>query len=314
MTGKCDQEVMNYFHNINDLVRWTKSYFSSHNIYYGHGTDNAFDEAIKIVLPTLGIPLPTEKNINSDPVTIRECNKVIYQVIRRVKERIPVAYLTNKAWFCSYEFYIDERVFIPRSPIGELIENFATWIWEEPKYILDMCTGSGCIAIACSYAFPQARIDAVDISAPTLAVTKHNIVFHGCQNRITPILSDLFHEINHKKYDMIISNPPYVKANDIINLPPEYQFEPVIALSPPGTDGLDIIRRILLLSSDYLTENGILICEVGYQQDYLIQQYPLIPFIWLEFNNGGKGVFMLKKSQLLAYKQYLATVRQEART
>ncbi|MEI4259967.1 MAG: 50S ribosomal protein L3 N(5)-glutamine methyltransferase [Candidatus Dasytiphilus stammeri] len=296
---------MNSFHNIHDLVRWTKNYLTSKNIYYGHGTDNAFDESVKIVLPTLGITSFPE-DIYSAPVNIIECQKVVKQVMRRVEERIPVAYLTNKAWFCGYEFYIDERVLIPRSPIGELIFNISTWIGKEPKYILDMCTGSGCIAIACSYAFPEALIDAVDISPPALAVTKYNIVFHGVQERVTPILSDLFNEINHKKYDIILANPPYVKANDIISLPPEYQFEPVIGLSPPGKDGLDIIRRLLLSSSDYLTDKGILICEVGYQQSSLTQQYPKIPFIWLEFNYGGKGVFMLKKSQLMVSKKYLS--------
>ncbi|MEI4269899.1 MAG: 50S ribosomal protein L3 N(5)-glutamine methyltransferase [Candidatus Dasytiphilus stammeri] len=295
---------MNSFQNIHDLVRWTKNYFTSKNIYYGHGTDNAFDEAIQIVLTTLGITSSPE-DIYYAPVNIIECQKVVKQVMRRVEERIPVAYLTNKAWFGGYEFYIDERVLIPRSPIGELLSHLSTWIWEEPKYILDMCTGSGCIAIACSYAFPQALIDAVDISAAALAVTKHNIVFHGVQERVTPILSDLFNEINHKKYDIIIANPPYVKADDIISLPPEYQFEPVIGLSPPGKDGLNIIRRLLLSSSDYLTDKGSLICEVGYQQSSLTQQYPKIPFIWLEFNHGGKGVFMLKKSQLMVSKKYL---------
>ncbi|WWP02528.1 MAG: 50S ribosomal protein L3 N(5)-glutamine methyltransferase [Candidatus Dasytiphilus stammeri] len=295
-------EVVNNMHTIQDILQWTVRYFSTKKIFYGHGTNNPWDEAVTLVFSTLSLPLNLSMNIYSRLTTIMERKRIVRLVIRRVNERIPVAYLTNKAFFCGYEFYIDERVLIPRSPIGELIEiQLSSLLNNKPKYILDMCTGSGCIAIACSYAFPTARIDAVDISVDALAVTEHNIAIHGVKKIVKPILSDLFNNLKPKNYDLIIANPPYVKTDDIKKLPKEYNFEPAIGLAA-GIDGLDIIRRILSRASDYLADNGILICEVGSNQSYLIDQYPNIPFIWLDFNYGGVGVFMVKKKQLISNK------------
>lgn len=301
-----EYEVISKMHTILDILRWTTSYFSAANIYYGHGTDNPWDEAVRLVLPTLLLPLNYPVNLYGARLTIQERQHLVKRIMRRVKERIPVAYLTNKAWFCGYEFYIDERVLIPRSPIGELIEsNFDSLIEEEPKYLLDMCTGSGCIAIACSHAFSKVRVDAVDISADALAVAEKNLAAHGVQNVVTPLLSDLFGNIAKNKYDIIISNPPYVKADEMSILPNEYHFEPVIGLVA-GADGLNFIRRIISSAADYLNDNGILICEVGNNQEHLIAHYPKVPFIWLDFNHGGEGVFMLTKVQLLANKKYMS--------
>ncbi|WWO99737.1 MAG: 50S ribosomal protein L3 N(5)-glutamine methyltransferase [Candidatus Dasytiphilus stammeri] len=305
MNAILPNKVMSQLQSIQDILDWTVSVFSKNEIFYGHGTDNPWDEAIRLVLPTLWLPLNLPRNLYLAKLTHLQRQRIINRVMRRVKERIPVAYLTNKAWFCNYEFYVDERVLIPRSPISELIEKkiILLLLPKKPKYILDICTGSGCIAIACSYFFPDAIIHAADISEDALTVAEHNIAFHHLNNFITPLCSDLFNDIS-KKYDLIISNPPYVGETKINYLPPEYGFEPQLGLMA-GMEGLEIIHRILLQASDYLNDNGILICEVGYHQQTLIEQYPDIPFIWLEFERGGYGVFMLKKKELMASKKYL---------
>ena len=195
---------------------------------------------------------------------------------------------------------------VPRSPIGELINNrFAGLINEQPQHILDMCTGSGCIAIACAYAFPEAEVDAVDISTDALAVTEHNIEEHGLIHHVTPIRSDLFRDLLKVQYDLIVTNPPYVDAEDMSDLPNEYRHEPELGLAS-GSDGLKLTRRILGNAPDYLSDNGILICEVGNSMVHLIEQYPDVPFTWLEFDNGGDGVFMLTKEQLVAAREHFS--------
>lgn len=230
----------------------------------------------------------------------------VERVIRRVNERIPVAYLTNRAWFCGHEFYVDERVLVPRSPIGELINNkFAGLISKQPQHILDMCTGSGCIAIACAYAFPEAEVDAVDISPDALAVAEQNIEEHGLIHNVIPIRSDLFRDLPKVQYDLIVTNPPYVDAEDMSDLPNEYRHEPELGLAS-GTDGLKLTRRILGNAADYLADDGVLICEVGNSMVHLMEQYPDVPFTWLEFDNGGDGVFMLTKEQLIAAREHFA--------
>ena len=260
-------EAVNELHTIQDMLRWSVSRFSAANIWYGHGTDNPWDEAVQLVLPSLYLPLDIPEDMRTARLTSSEKHRIVERVIRRVNERIPVAYLTNKAWFCGHEFYVDERVLVPRSPIGELINNhFDGLINHQPQHILDMCTGSGCIAIACAYAFPEAEVDAVDISTDALAVTEHNIEEHGLIHHVTPIRSDL----------------------------------------ASGSDGLKLTRRILACAPDYLTDDGVLICEVGNSMVHLIEQYPDVPFTWLEFDNGGDGVFMLTKAQLLDAREYFS--------
>lgn len=292
-------EAVSELHTIQDMLRWTVSRLNAANVYYGHGTDNPWDEAVQLVLPSVFLPLDIPEDMHTARLTSSERHRIVERVIRRVNERVPVAYLTNKAWFCDMEFYVDERVLVPRSPIGELISNrFSGILSEQPQHILDMCTGSGCIAIACAYAFPETEVDAVDISADALAVAERNIDTHGIENWVTPIRSDLFRELPPLQYDLIVTNPPYVDEEDMSDLPQEYRHEPVLGLAS-GSDGLKLTRRILACAPDYLIDNGVLICEVGNSMVHLMEQYPQIPFTWLEFENGGDGVFMLTKQQLV---------------
>lgn len=297
-------EAVAELHTIQDILRWTMSRFNAADVYYGHGTDNAWDEALQLVLPTLYLPLDIPDELLSSRLTPTERQRIIERVLRRINERIPVAYLTNRSWFCGHEFYVDERVLIPRSPIGELINNhFVGLLADEPQNILDMCTGSGCIAIACAYEFPEAEVDAVDISTDVLAVTEQNIENHGLTQRVIPICSDLFRDMPEVKYDLIVTNPPYVDAEDMDDLPEEFRVEPELALAA-GSDGLQLVRRILANAPRHLTDEGVLICEVGNSMVHLIDQYPEIPFIWLEFEFGGDGVFMLTREQLVEYSAH----------
>lgn len=302
-------EAVNELHTIQDMLRWSVSRFNAAEVYYGHGTDNPWDEAVQLVLPTLYLPMDIPEEMRNARLTLSERHRIVERVIRRINERIPVAYLTNKAWFCGHEFYVDERVLVPRSPIGELIDNrFAGLISGSPQHILDMCTGSGCIAIACAYAFPEAEVDAVDISGEVLEVTEHNIQQHGLEQQVTPIRSDLFRELPALRYDLIVTNPPYVDEEDMSDLPDEFRHEPELGLAA-GSDGLKLVRRILACAPDYLSDDGVLICEVGNSMVHLMAQYPDIPFVWLEFDNGGEGVFMLTRQQLLACADHFALYR-----
>ncbi|GKW28613.1 50S ribosomal protein L3 N(5)-glutamine methyltransferase [Pectobacterium brasiliense] len=302
-------EAVSELHTIQDMLRWAVSRFNAANVYYGHGTDNPWDEAIQLVLPSLYLPLDIPEDMYTSRLITSERQRIVERVIRRVNERIPVAYLTNKAWFCGLEFYVDERVLVPRSPIGELINNyFDEQLPKTPNHILDLCTGSGCIAIACAQAFPEAEVDAVDISSEALAVTEQNIQQHGLEYRVTPIRSDLFRDLPAIRYDLIVTNPPYVDEEDMSDLPHEFRFEPELGLAA-GNDGLDLVRRILACAPDYLSDDGVLICEVGNSMVHLIDQYPDIPFTWLEFDNGGDGVFMLTQSQLVDCKAHFSAYR-----
>ncbi|WP_044104770.1 50S ribosomal protein L3 N(5)-glutamine methyltransferase [secondary endosymbiont of Ctenarytaina eucalypti] len=286
-------------HTIQDVLRWTVSQFNGAPLYYGHGTDNAWDEALHLVLPSLVLPLEFPQEMYSSRLTARERAGVVEKVVRRINDRIPVPYLTNKAWFCGLEFYVDDRVLIPRSPIGELIiDHFRDLLPHPPEHILDMCTGSGCIAIACAYAYPHPKIDAVDIATRVLAVAEHNIQMHGVEHRVTPICSDLFRNLPPRAYDVIVTNPPYVDQEDMDDLPAEFHAEPVLGLSA-GSDGLNLVKRILAYATDYLAEDGVLICEVGNTMVHLIAEYPQVPFRWLNFSHGGDGVFMLTQQQLI---------------
>ncbi len=298
------EEAVNELHTIQDMLRWAVSRFSAADIWYGHGTDNPWDEAVQLVLPTLYLPLEIPEEMHNARLTSSEKKRIVERVIRRVNDRVPVAYLTHKAWFCGHEFYVDERVLVPRSPIGELINHrFTGLINSHPQRILDMCTGSGCIAIACAYEFPDAEVDAADISAEALAVTEQNIEAHGLLQQVTPLRSDLFRDLPALKYDLIVTNPPYVDAEDMDDLPDEYRHEPELGLAA-GSDGLVLVQRILANAADYLTDDGVLICEVGNSMVHMIEQYPEVPFTWLEFENGGDGVFMLDRQQLIEAMPY----------
>ncbi|MEI2563666.1 50S ribosomal protein L3 N(5)-glutamine methyltransferase [Vibrio metoecus] len=293
------EEAVSELHTLQDMIRWTVSRFNAANLFYGQGTDNAWDEAVQLILPTLYLPIDVPPHVLSSRLTSSERLRVVERVIKRINDRTPVAYLTNKAWFCGLEFFVDQRVLVPRSPIGELIQNcFEPWLIEEPTRIMDLCTGSGCIAIACANAFPEAEVDAIDISADALQVAEQNIQDHGLEQQVFPIRSDLFRDLPQEQYDLIVTNPPYVDQEDMDSLPSEFRHEPELGLAA-GSDGLKLARRILANAPLYLKENGVLVCEVGNSMVHMMEQYPHIPFTWLEFENGGHGVFLLTREQLI---------------
>ncbi len=292
-------EAVDELRTVNDLMRWSVSCFNQAGLFYGHGTDNAWDEAVQLILPTLHLPPYLSDEIRTARLTGRERQLIVELVNRRVEERIPAPYLTNKAWFCGLEFYIDERVIVPRSPIGELIgQRFAPWLTVEPQRVMDLCTGSGCIAIALARAFPEAEVDAIDLSPDALDVTQINIDMYGVEQQVIPIQSDLFNALPHgDRYDLIVSNPPYVDAEDMDDLPDEFRHEPEMALAA-GDDGLILAKRILANAGDFLHDHGVLVVEVGNSCVELDAQYPEAGFRWVEFEHGGHGVFVMTKAEL----------------
>jgi ribosomal protein L3 glutamine methyltransferase len=294
-------EAVTELRTIGDMLRWAVSRFNDANIYYGHGTDNAWDEAIALVFHSLHLPEEIGQQVMLSNLTSSEKHKIVELIIRRVRERLPVAYLTNKANFAGLEFYVDERVLVPRSPIAEMINNgFSPWLYTKSvNRVMDLCTGSGCIAIACAYLFEDAEVDALDISEDALEVAQINIESLGVMDRVFPMQSDLFSSIpKGPQYDLIVSNPPYVDAEDIGDMPEEYHHEPAIGLAS-GRDGLEITKRILANAADYLTPEGILVVEVGNSMVHLMEQFPDVPFTWVEFEQGGDGVFVLTYDQLV---------------
>ncbi|PCJ48177.1 MAG: 50S ribosomal protein L3 N(5)-glutamine methyltransferase [Gammaproteobacteria bacterium] len=294
------QEAVNDLHTLRDFIRWTACSFEKANLSFGHGTDNAWDEAVTLILDSLKMPNTTDSSLFDCRLTGTEKQQIVDNIEQRVNQRKPLAYITSRAWFAGHEFYVDERVLVPRSPIAELIENkFAPWLLHTPETILDLCTGGGCIAIACAMAYPDAQVDGSDLSEDALAVAQLNKEKFGLDNRCGFIQSNLFDNLHGKKYDLIISNPPYVDAVDMAMLPDEYHFEPEIGLAS-GQDGLDITRKILQQAAEHLTDTGILIVEVGNSAPALEEAFPDFPFTWIDFERGGDGVFMLEKMQLLS--------------
>ena len=294
-------KVAHELHSIQDFLRWTYSVFNRADIYYGQGYDNAWDESLQLVLGGLQLPLDLPTELFQSRLTPSEKETLVQLVLARIQQRVPVAYLTNSAWFCGHEFYVDERTIIPRSPISAIIQDrFEGLLDAVPQRILDLCTGGGCIAIACAYAFPEAEVDAVDLSFDALNVAEINIERHQLAHRVFPIQSDLFANIAGQKYDLIVTNPPYVDEEDLAEMPEEFHFEPEPALGS-GMDGLDITKQILKQAPNYLTENGLLVCEVGNSMVSLIEQYPEVPFEWVELKNGGLGVFALRYKELVKY-------------
>ena len=281
------------------LIQWATIQFEHNELFYGHGTDNAGDEAVFIVLRSLSLPFDVSDRELDRKLLPDQKNRIIALVNERINTRKPAAYLLGEAWFAGLCFYINENVLVPRSPIAELIlDKFSPWCEEsQVRNILDIGTGSGCIAIAAAFAFPAASVDAIDISPEALAVAKKNVKQYALEQRVNVIHSDLFSKLAGKQYDLIIANPPYVNEEDMQNLPEEFLHEPASGLSA-GKDGLDIVRRILDQAAPHLTANGVLVVEVGNSEQALVDLYPELPFLWLEFEHGGEGVFLLTRNDL----------------
>lgn len=287
------EEALQELTTIRDWIRFGVTCLRSHDVFLGHGSNDPFAEATALVMQTLALEWSADAEILDARVLRREREAIVNLLRRRVNERKPLGYLLNLAYFAGHPFYVDERVLVPRSPIAELIEKrFLDWLSQEPERILDLCTGSGCIAIALAHAFPEALVDATDISMDALSVASVNVEHHDLGERVQLIESDLFAKLPGQRYDLIVSNPPYVDAADMANLPPEYLHEPELGLAS-GRDGLDFTRRLLAEAADYLTEDGMLVVEVGNSQWALEQSMPDVPFEWVEFERGGSGVFLL---------------------
>ncbi len=288
--------------NVEHLKRTVAASFEDAELSYGHGTDNPLDEAAWLVFAVLQLSHDDTPAIYSASVDDEQVSAALALAGRRINERVPLAYLINQAFFAGWEFFVDERVLVPRSPIAELInKQFTPWIEpNEVRFVVDLGTGSGCIAVAIAHAFPDARVDAVDISADALEVTAINIEKHGLEDRVTPVQSDFFSALGGRQYDLIVSNPPYVDGTDMKSMPAEYQSEPVLGLVA-GDDGLVSVRKILHDASPFLTDNGILVCEVGNSQQALAAAYPDAAFVWLDFAQGGTGVFLLTKDDLQGF-------------
>lgn len=285
-------------HTILDYIRWAASRFEEAGLFYGHGTDNAWDDASALVLQSLHLPWNQARDTLSANLTMEERRLLIERIGIRVNQRIPVPYLTGQAWFCGLKFKVTENVLVPRSPIGELIQNaYEPWLTTEPRRILDLCTGSGCIGIASAYCFEWAEVDLSDISSEAIEIAEQNIKLHKLEDRVRAIESDLFSALEGERYDLIVSNPPYVNEEDLSAMPAEFQNEPSIALGS-GFDGLDFTRRLLAQAGEHLNDDGILLVEVGNSWPALEQAFKDTPFTWIEFEEGGHGVFALGKSQL----------------
>ncbi len=274
-------------------------YFEHFNLSFSHGTSAAIDESAWLVLEAMGLS-PIEEPDYTTVLTEEEIEAVKGYFCKRAVERIPVAYITQRTWFAELEFYVDKRVLIPRSPLAEPIQyGFSDFLEiSTVTSVLDLCTGGGCIAIACAYAFANATVDASDISTEALCVADINIRNHELESRVKTIRSDVFENIEAKgNYDLIVSNPPYVDKTDMDELAPEFKHEPVLGLQA-GVNGLDIVRKILSRAADYLSPNGILVCEVGNSATALEAEFPDLPFLWMQFEHGGEGVFVLTRDEL----------------
>jgi ribosomal protein L3 glutamine methyltransferase len=283
-----------------DLLRYAVSRFNNAKLFFGHGSAEAFDEAAYLILHTLKLPLDKLEPFLDARLLPEEVLQVLAVIERRTSERVPAAYITNEAWLGTYAFYVDERVLVPRSFIAELIpQQFSPWV-EDPyatENILELCTGSGCLAIMMADCFPNAVVDAIDISTDAINVAERNIRDYKLEGRVNPIVSDLYQNVPFKKYDMIITNPPYVNSDSMSRLPPEYMREPQIALAG-GDDGMDLVRKIVAGAAERLTPNGILIVEIGNEAEYAEAAFGHLGLTWLTTSAGDDMVFLLTAEQL----------------
>ncbi|MDB5745771.1 MAG: ribosomal protein N(5)-glutamine methyltransferase [Massilia sp.] len=283
-----------------DLLRYAVTRFNAAKLFFGHGSAEAFDEAAYLVLHTLKLPLDRLEPFLDAKLLPEEVLQVLAVIERRTVERVPAAYLTNEAWLGTYAFYVDERVLVPRSFIAELIPNyFSPWV-QDPfavENVLELCTGSGCLAIMLADVFQNAVVDAVDISKDALAVAERNIRDYKLEGRVNPIASDLYENVPFKKYDLIVTNPPYVNARSMATLPPEYLREPQIALHG-GEDGMDLVRQIVAGAAERLTPEGILVVEIGNEAEYAEAAFGHLGLTWLTTSAGDEAVFLLTAEQL----------------
>jgi len=286
------------------MLKFGQTTFESQGIHFGHGTTCAWDEAVCLLSFALDLPPSPGRSVLAQVLSMDEQLKIKALFERRISERIPAPYLTGQAWFCGLPFIVDQRVIVPRSPIGALIgERFQPWCKTQPIQILDLCTGGGCIGIACAYAFQDAQIVLTDISADAIAVATMNIAGHDVGDRVTAVVSDLFAGLDsEKRFDLIVSNPPYVDLDDLASMPEEYQYEPALALAS-GNDGLDFTRRLLREAEHYLTQDGVLVVEVGNSSQALGLAFPMVPFVWIDFDEGDGGVFMLTRQELVEHRE-----------
>lgn len=293
-------EPIKALNTVRDLLRYAVSSFKKAGLFFGHGTDNAWDEAVYLTLHTLNLPLDRLEPFLDAHLLIEERKAVLEMIERRSRERIPSAYLTKEAWLGDYRFYVDERVIVPRSFIAELLEEqLAPWIndpWEIEN-ALDLCTGSGCLAILMALQFPNARVDAGDLSPDALAVAQRNVTNYDLASRLQLHQSNLFEKFVGRRYDLITSNPPYVNAESMAELPPEYRREPKMALAG-GDDGLDLVRILIDQAKKHLKPNGLLVVEIGHNREALEASYPELPFTWLETSGGDQFIFLLREEEL----------------
>jgi ribosomal protein L3 glutamine methyltransferase len=293
---------------VEQLIQNGAARFERAGLWFGHGTDNAYDEAAELVFFAAGFRHENAAQVYSRALDAGQIERAHELFERRIRERVPAAYLTHRMWFAGYEFYVDERVLVPRSPIAELIEKrFEPWI--DPARVqraLDIGTGSGCIAIATALALPQAVVDAADVSSDALDVAAVNVARHALGSRVRLVRADVYAGLGAERYDVIVSNPPYVGDEELSELPEEYGREPRLGLHG-GADGLDIVRRILAGAEARLTPHGVLVVEVGNSEEALVEAFPRVPFVWLDFERGGGGVFLLTAKQVAAHRRELAS-------
>jgi len=286
---------------IRDWLRFAVSQFEASDIFYGNGTDNSYDEAVWLVMGALHLPHDTLNNFLDAKLTNSERNRLASFIEQRITKHTPTAYLLKESWLQGFKFFVDERVLIPRSFIAEVLVNDGLQPWIEfPELInsaADICTGSGCLGVLLADAYPEASVDVIDISQDAIDVCNINIKNYGLEDRITAIKSDMFSQLKGKQYDLIISNPPYVDAPSMAALPAEYRNEPQLALGS-GDAGLDHTHTILREAANHLTDEGVLIVEIGHNRDALLEAYPDLPFTWLEVSSGDEFVFLLTRDQL----------------
>jgi len=287
---------------VGEALQYCSEALAASDVYFGHGTDNAWDEAVQLVLSIADLPVDSGDGVLPHPLNSAAAARMEALLRQRIEQHTPLPYLLGRAWFAGLEFLSDPRAIIPRSPIAELILNqFQPWyIGPEPKRLLDLCCGGGCIGLAVAHYYPDVQVDLLDIDTAALDLARENAEFLGVQERVNIVQSDIFSALGDLRYDLILSNPPYVDSEDMADLPEEFRHEPELALES-GADGLDLTRRILKHARDYLVESGLLVVEVGNSWQALEQAYPRLPFTWLEFEHGGHGVFALTAKELQDY-------------